>query len=116
MLRGDAYSYATDQIDNAWHRPTYKVTADARFNIYKKLLLDLGLIAQGGMKALDLTQPGGSVELDAALDLNARTEYMVSDSFSFFLQFNNILNNQYPVFMNYPVRGFQVSGGVTWSF
>ena len=115
LLRGDLYSYNTNEVDEAWHRPTYKVTGDVSFNIYKKLLLDISLISQGGMKALDqLTSQ--TIELDPAFDLNARTEYLLSDSFSIFVQCNNITSNQYPVFLNYPVRGFQVLGGFTWGF
>jgi hypothetical protein len=118
MLRGDFYSYVMDELDEPYHRPTYKLTADASFNIYKKLLLDFDVIAQGGMVGYDYTETtnNGKVELDPAVDLNARVEYLVSDSFSFFIQANNILDNQYPLFMNYPVRGFQVLGGLTWSF
>lgn len=119
LIRGDVYSYSTDEIEEAWHRPTYKVTGDVSFNIVKKLLIGVNLIAQGGMKGKSYTSVPGEfevVKLDAALDLNARTEYVVSDSFSVFVQCNNITSNQYPVFLNYPVRGFQVLGGLTWSF
>jgi hypothetical protein len=114
LLRGDVYAYHRDQGE-VWHRPTYKVTADASFNIVKKILFDVKVIAQGGMLAQDpniLT----TVKLDPALDVNLRTEYMVSDSFSIFAQLNNITSNRYPLFLNYPVRGFQGLGGITWKF
>ncbi len=114
MLRGDLYSYSTD-IDEAWHRPTYKVTGETSVNVSNKLLLDINLISQGGMKAFD-PATDARVKLDAAFDLNVRTEYLVSDSFSIFAQFNNITSNEYPLFLNYPVRGFQALGGLTWSF
>ncbi len=118
LLRGDLYQYRTSEQEEAWHRPTYKVTGDLAFNLYKKVLFDVNLIAQGGMKAKDYTSLTSYtvVTLDAALDLNARLEYLLSDKFSIFVQGNNLLSNQYPVFMNYPVRGLQVTGGLTWSF
>jgi hypothetical protein len=115
LFRGDLYQYKTDEVAEAWHRPTYKVTGDVSFNIYKKVLLDVNLIAQGGMKALDPVTDE-VVDLDPAFDLNARVEYLLSPKFSIFAQFNNITSNEYPVFLNYPVRGFQFLGGVTWSF
>ena len=115
LLRGDLYSYSKGDLGDVIHRPTYKVSLDAIFNISKKLLLDAGVIAQGGMLALDWTT-SEIVELDAAFDVNMRVEYMVSDSFSVFAQLNNITSNKYPMFLNYPVRGFQGMGGVTWSF
>lgn len=114
MVRGDVYSYSTD-IDEAWHRPTYKVTGETSVNIADKFLLDINLITQGGMKAFDPVADA-QVELDPAFDLNVRTEYLFSKSFSIFAQLNNITSNQYPLFLNYPVRGFQGLGGLTWSF
>jgi hypothetical protein len=114
LLRGDAYLYSTD-IPEAWHRPTYKVTGETSVNIFDKFLIDVNLIAQGGMKALDPVSEE-TVDLDPAFDLNARAEYLISDKFSIFAQFNNLTSNQYPVFLNYPVRGFQGLGGLTWSF
>lgn len=113
MLRGDLYGYS--QKDQVFHRPTYRVTTNASYTLYEKMIFKLDLIAQGGMKARDpLTST--IVTVDPAFDLNFRAEYLFSESLSFFLQFNNITSNKYPVFLNYPVRGFQVLGGVTWSF
>jgi hypothetical protein len=118
LLRGDLFNYSTKEQEEAWHRPTYKLTGDASFNIYKKLLLGVGLIAQGGMKAKDYTSGTDYtvVELDPAFDLNAKIEYLVSSKFSVFVKGNNLTSNEYPVFLNYPVRGLQVTGGLTWSF
>lgn len=118
MLRGDLYSYRTDQVVEAWHRPAYKVTADVSFNIKKKLLFDINMIAQGGVKAKKYLSPATfeSVDLDAALDLNARMEYIVSETFSVFARANNIMSSPYPVFLNYPVRGFQMLGGISVMF
>lgn len=115
LLRGDLFGYSTDEVASAWHRPRHKVTGEASLNVYDKVVLNLSLISMGGMKALDPTN-GETVSLDNAFDLNARVEYIFSDSFSFFVRFNNITSNEYPLFLNYPVRGFQVLGGLTWSF
>ena len=111
-LRGDVYGYSSERI---LHRPTYRVTADGSYNVYEKILLKASVIAQGGMKAVD-TESRKTVTVAPAFDLNFKAEYLFSQSFSFFLQFNNITSNKYPVFYNYPVRGFQVLGGITWSF
>lgn len=118
LLRGDFYGYSPSDANEPWHRPKYKVTGDASFNVYKKLLIGINLIAQGGMKAKDYTTATTfeTVELDPALDLNVRIEYVLSDSFSIFLQGNNLTSNNYPVFFHYPVRGLQVLGGLTWRF
>jgi hypothetical protein len=116
MLRGDVFAYGRDDDSKeVWHLPKYKLNANASFNVTKKVLLNLDVIGQGGMKALDPVTDQ-VVKLDGAMDLNAKAEYLFSDSFSIFVQFNNIAGNEYPVFLNYPVRGFQFLGGFTWSF
>ena len=114
LLRGDVYSYSTD-IEAAWHRPTYKVTGETSLNVSNKFLIDVSLIAQGGMKAFDPVTRA-RVTLDPAIDLNVRSEYLFSEKFSVFAQFNNILSNEYPAYLRYPVRGFQGLGGFTWTF
>lgn len=115
MLRADLYRYSTAKIDEPWHRPTYKITANAFYNLFDKFLFNVDVIAQGGMKA---QQPitKNVVKLDAAFDLNFKTEYLFSESFSAFIKLNNIASSKYPLFLNYPVRGFQIMGGITWSF
>lgn len=114
MVRGDLYSYSTE-IEEAWHRPTYKVTGETSLNVSNKFLMEVNVISQGGMMAFDPVADA-RVELDPAFDLNVRSEYLISESFSIFAQFNNITSSQYPLFFNYPVRGFQALGGLTWSF
>ena len=81
----------------AWHRPTYKVTANGSYNLYEKIIFQADIIAQGGMKALDPVTDS-VVKLKAAFDLSFKTEYLFSNSFSAFLQFNNMTSNKYPVF------------------
>jgi hypothetical protein len=118
MVRGDVFSYGTGNkasVREAWHMPRYKLNANASFNISQKLLLNLDAIGQGGMKALNPVT-NSVVDLDGAMDLNAKVEYLFSPSFSIFLQFNNILDSNYPLYLYYPVRGRQFMGGFTWSF
>jgi hypothetical protein len=116
LVRADAFAYRVDDdMVEAWHRPTYKVTVDGNFNIVKKILVNMKLIGLGGMKGLDPTD-GKTVKLDPALDISARVEYLLSDSFSVFAQLNNLTSTKYPLYFNYPARGFQAMGGLTWKF
>ena len=114
-LRGDYFNYSTDILPNALHRPTYRLSANARYNLYEKITLEAGVIAQGGMKSLD---PGTNtvILLDPAFDLNLKARYFLSKQFSAFIQCNNILSSKYPLYQSYSVRGFQLLGGVSWSF
>ncbi|MBK5278062.1 MAG: TonB-dependent receptor [Bacteroidia bacterium] len=114
-LRGDYFNYSTDELLEAYHRPTYRATLNTSSNIYKKLLLNIDFIAQGGSKAFD-SETLKIVELSPALDLNVKVDYFVSKQFSVFLKLNNLLSTEYQVYLNYPVRGFQAMGGISWSF
>ena len=122
LVRGDYYAYATKDVKDATtsytvplHRPTYKLSVDASYNIYQKIVLSAKVLALGGMKAWNHTE-SRIVSLDGAFDLNFKAEYLFSDSFSLFVQLNNITSNKYPLFFNYPSRGFQGMGGITWTF
>jgi len=130
LARGDYYAYASD-ISNevaahyaitgnrfgntALQRPSYRIKVSAGYNVYDKLQLGVDFVAQGGIKALDIDQKN-LVTLNPAMDLNLKATYYLSKQFSAFLTFNNILSSNYQLFLNYPVRGFQALGGVSWSF
>ncbi len=113
---GSQYAISGNPFGNgALQRPTYRLTVNSQYNIYDKLFLGIDFIAQGGIKALDLEQKN-LVTLNAAADLNLKANYFLSKQFSVFLNFNNILSSNYQLYLNYPVRGFQVMGGASWSF
>ncbi len=115
MVRGDYYLYSTGNESEAWHRPSYRVAVNSSYNLYSKLLFNVDLVAQGGAKALDV-DTGTIVELDAAFDLNVKASYFISKQFSVFVKGSNLLSNEYQLYLNYPVRGLQVMGGITWVF
>jgi hypothetical protein len=112
VVRWDYFHYATTYVP---YRPTYRLAFNSSYSLYSKLLFNVDFIAQGGIKAFD-AQAKKTVTLDPALDLNARVDYFVSKRISAFLKFNNMMSSNYQVYLYYPVRGFQVMGGVTWSF
>ncbi len=115
QLRADLFRYRTDELTEAWHRPGYRTALNASYNIRKKLRLDAECIALGDIRAQNpLTSQ--VVKLDPALDLNLRAEYLVSSGFSVFVRGNNLTNNKYATLLFYPVRGLQVTAGLTWSF
>ncbi|MBS1950920.1 MAG: hypothetical protein OJF59_003310 [Cytophagales bacterium] len=129
-LRGDYFSYSTSMANQiasfygitnpslenvALHRPTYRVAINSTYNIYDKIILSANFIAQGGINALDV-KTKRLITLNPAADLNFKINYKVSKQFSLFLDFNNILSSNYQLYMNYPVRAFQVLGGASWNF
>ncbi|RAV97996.1 porin family protein [Pseudochryseolinea flava] len=114
MVRGDFYGYNVDKLAVAWHRPTYKFTANGSLNVYDKIVLAADLIAQGGMKVIGPDDK--ATTLKAAFDLNFKASYLFSESLTAFIQLNNITGSKYPLFQHYPVKGFQATAGITWSF
>ena len=121
VLRADYFGYSTDKVITAFHRPTYRVSFNSTFNLYNKLVFDINMIGQGGMKGLGYEPPLSSiarsvVDIPSAFDLNAKATYLVSNQFSVFASFNNILNNNYQLYLYYPARGFQAMVGASLSF
>ncbi|MCT4699053.1 TonB-dependent receptor [Tenacibaculum haliotis] len=57
-----------------------------------------------------------TIDLDDYFDINFNGGYHFNDSFSVFLNLNNVLNNSYQRFNNFNVQGFQAMGGLTWKF
>jgi hypothetical protein len=136
-LRGDVFSYSTSIIDEvkrkstltaaspsqndvALHRPTFRVGANFYYNLYDKILFSANLVTLGGMKAIDFNKSTATklevVNLKSAMDLSGQVDYFLSKQFTLFVKLDNVLANQYPVYLNYPVRGIQVLGGASWSF
>ncbi len=114
-LRFDYFQYAMEAIAQPWHRPTYRGNVQIRYDLYGKIFLQAGVVAQGGMKALD---PSNSAEvtLEPAWDVSFRGRYFFSRQISAFLHLDNMLANEYPLFLSYPSRGFQALIGASWSF
>jgi hypothetical protein len=114
-LRGDIYGYSTDEVEAAWHRPTYRMTLNSSFNIVDKFLINANVLTQGGAKAFNVDNDS-VLTLASAFDLNIKLNYFVSPQFSIFIQGSNLLGNEYQLYLNYPVRGLQVLGGLTYMF
>ncbi len=114
-LRADYFTYSVDELVEAWHKPTYRMRLNTQQLIVQKLVWRMDLAALGGMRAFD-PENGTAVRLESALDLGVRLDYLLSPKAAVFVKGENLLNNEYPLFFNYPARGLQVMGGLTWTF
>ena len=56
------------------------------------------------------------VTLPSATDLGFKMDYNFSERGSVMIRLTNLLSNEYAIYQNYPVRGFQALGGITWKF
>jgi len=114
-IRGDYWGYATDEVSEAWHRPNYKLSVTAYYNLFDKINLNGEIYTMGGIKAFDFTETE-VVNLNAFFDLNFMAEYLVSERFSGFIRMNNIFSNNYERLYRYPVRGLQFLVGASYTF
>jgi hypothetical protein len=112
-LRGDWFGYDTQDFNEAWHKPKYKMGLSGYYNIYNKIALTSDLYFMGGLKGL---RGGETVDLDNIADLNFKLDYLFSDRFAAFLSFNNVLSKNYQLYLNYPSQGLLVMGGISYSF
>lgn len=115
VFRSDYYGYDPDDLDEAWHKPTFGLSLSGTYNLYNKLLFGLELASLGGVERYN-QQSDRKEALDAIIDLSFKTEYLLSDRASLFLNFNNILGNNNERYLNYPSRKFMFMAGLTYSF
>ena len=112
-VRGDYFNYQTDVLDAAYHKPEYGVGLFAGLNFGDKVMFNTSLNMMGGIKYLESNVVN---ELNGLVNLDFEAEYFINSRFSAFLEFNNMISKNYQVLYRYPVKGFQVLGGVTYRF
>jgi hypothetical protein len=119
-INGTFNSYKTDGQLEAWNLPTMKLSSSLDVNITKQWYAGLNVFYVGERKDmqsnLDLATEPTVISLKSYFDANAHLGYKFSDRLTFFLKLNNIGNQAYEKWLNYPVQGFQVLGGANYKF
>lgn len=98
----------------AWGLLPVQFNADLRWKILKDFWLSSGLAAWNG--AQYRTPLKTSEKGEGAFDLSAGLEYKITKQLNLWFQMNNIFNNKYERWHQYPVYGFNVLGGIVFSF
>jgi hypothetical protein len=98
----------------AWGLLPMEMNASIRAQIIKDLWLKIDMFGWDG--AHFIRPEGGSTKLKGAFDLNAGLEFKVWNNISLWTQFNNITNQEYQRWNQYPVYGFNFVGGIVYSF
>ncbi len=119
-LNGQFNSFTLTNQQEAWNTPKMKGEI---FGTYKteKWFAGANFFFVGERKGkeyevLPSILPPNTINLKSYFDVNFNGGYHFSDSFSVFLNLNNVLNNSYQRFNNFNVQGFQAMGGLTWKF
>jgi hypothetical protein len=118
----DFFHYNLSNQQVAWHRPSWTLQMNQRYAPFKKLSLQANLQVMGGLQARGLgaidTNPVKKevFKLPAVVDLQFKADYAISSRLSIFAEGNNLLNKRNIRWMNYPVRGIQGLGGLSFKF
>ena len=114
--------YGLETQQEAWHRPTWLVSMNHRMAPTKNLTLQANFQAMGGLKArgirgLDnLPVQVEVIKLPVLLDLHLHMDYALTSRLTVFANGHNLLNKSNSRWMNYPVRGTQGVGGLSFKF
>ena len=91
-----------------------EINGAVRYQALKDLLLKADVFFWDGTRYRSKDVPDG--KLAPAFDLNAGAEFAFIPQWKAFLQFNNMFNNKYERWNQYPVLGFNMLIGVVYSF
>jgi hypothetical protein len=125
-INGTFNSFTTDVQEEAWNLPTLRVGADLDVDITEKWYAGANVFFVGERKDRVNTVNGAAVfppiittetvTLKSYFDLNAHVGYKYSERLTGFLKLNNIANQDYERWLNYPVQGFQFLVGASYKF
>ncbi len=107
------YSNLTDN-EKAYGLLPIDINGALRWQVTKDVLFKSDVYFWDGPRYLTINRE--LRRLDPAFDFNAGAEMKIASNFSAWLQFNNLFNNKYQRWNQYPVIGFNVLGGVIYSF
>lgn len=100
-----------------YSRPTFTTTAHLTYNMADKFILKAEAFTMnkrtGAIRGNAIV---ADVKMNGWVDLNAALEYRYSRTVGLFLTLNNITNNQYERWVNLPVLGINVLGGLSVTF
>lgn len=100
--------------DKAWGLVPLQLTGTLRWQIFKDFLVKGDVFFWDGAPYMDALKE--SRKLDPAIDLNAGVEFTILPKLNAWVQLNNLFNNKYQRWNQYPVLGFNVQAGVIYSF
>ena len=121
-IDGTFSSYTNDIQSEAWNLPAIKLKAKVNFNITDKWYAGVNLFFVGERKDQKLNTDivyivaPSPITLDSYFDVNANVGFKYSDRLTAFLRANNIANQAYQKWLDYPVQGFQVVLGANYKF
>ncbi|MBD1392395.1 TonB-dependent receptor domain-containing protein [Mucilaginibacter glaciei] len=101
-----------------WNLPKFLLTAGTTIHINDKVDVNGSLLFRGNTQDRPITNAAGALPVPVAsfTDLSGGVSYKLNKKFSIFVQANNILNATSQTWVYYPNYGFNIYGGVGYSF
>ncbi|MDH7913168.1 TonB-dependent receptor [Winogradskyella sp. SYSU M77433] len=121
-VKGEYFSYNTDNQEEAWNLPDITGSVFLDYQISEQWFAGASAFFVGERKDQSL-QVGPSIfpdltpaTLDSYFDVNAHVGYKINDQLSVFAKGNNLFNQDYQRYLNFPVQGIQILAGATYQF
>lgn len=117
LFGGNFYQYTMDKEEKAWQKPYFDVFLTAKYNIADKIIITADIISNSNYYAKTYNSSAVVAKsVKGFVDGNLGIEYRYSKLISAFLNINNIASTKYQRWLNYPVQGINILGGLTFSF
>ncbi|WP_046758422.1 TonB-dependent receptor [Kordia jejudonensis] len=120
--KAEYFNYNTDKQTEAWNLPDLEASIFADYQITEHWFAGANIFYIGERKDLVTFGPGTffpvvqEVTLDSFIDVNAHFGYRFNHRLTAFVKANNIANQDYQRWINFPVQQFQVLAGATYKF
>jgi len=121
-MKAEYFAYSIDVEDEAWNLPDIKGSLFMDYQIDAHWFAGANLFYVGERKDQffqpSLITPSSpiTITLDSFFDANAHVGYHINERFSAFIKANNIANQDYNRWQNYPVQSIQFLAGLTYKF
>ena len=125
-INGTFNTFSTDTQAEAWNLPQLKIGATLDFDITEKWYAGANVFFVGERKDIVTIQDDvlvfpptfsqQEVTLDSYFDLNAHVGFKYNARLTAFLKGNNLANQLYNRWANFPVQGIQVLLGANYKF
>ena len=112
-------SFSSQNYDKVYNRPDFKISAMADYRFLEDFTVGTAMYFVGTRNYLNNPLSTGITEegqLPSYFDLNLNAGYDVTKKLGTFLRLNNILSQNYELYKNYKVQGFQVMAGLSYKF
>lgn len=122
-FKGEYFNYSMDNEAEAWNLPNVTGSVFMDLQISEQWYAGASAIYVGERKdqqdlvaTLIPQNPSPVITLESYFDANAHLGYRINDQFSVFGKVNNMLNQDYQRYLNFPVQGIQFLAGATYQF